>query len=90
MINMAYYYEGYQEARKALLDADLETLLQHVDTLYGRDNIEDESDIEEVRREALRQCQKDFTDTSSEEYKSSTATVNFWTNVIKASEILKQ
>lgn len=83
---MAYYYEGYWKAREVLLDADLETLLLHIDTLYGRDNIEDESDIEEVRREALRQCKEDFTDTSSEEYRSSTATVNFWSNVIKASE----
>lgn len=78
---MAMYYEGYSEARKTLLDADLKTLLQHIDTLYGRGNI-DESDIEEVRREALRQCQEDFTDKSSESYKK----VSFWTNVIRASE----
>ncbi len=36
--------------------ADIAVLLRYVDRLYGRDNIEDETDFIEVRHEAIRQC----------------------------------
>ena len=82
---MAYYYEGYSEARRSLESADLKDLLQFIDAIFGRDDIEDENDIEEVRREALRQCKEEFTDRSSSEFSTRLlADVNFWTSVIKA------
>ena len=77
---MALYYEGYSEAISNVRAAEMPDLLRHLDGLYGRDNVKDINDIEEVRREALRQMKEDFTDKDSEEYK----TVSFWQKVINA------
>ena len=48
---------------------DREDLLDYIDGLYGRDNLSEDFTFEELQREALMQCKKDFTDTSSNEYK---------------------
>jgi len=77
---MALYYEGYSEAISSVWAAEIPELLRHLDCLYGRDKVKDINNIEEVRREALRQVKEDFTDKDSEEYK----TVSFWQKVINA------
>ncbi len=65
---MAMYHDGYGKAKEEVRHATLPELLQTLDNLFGRDKVEDESDSEEVRAEALRQVQCDFLDTYSPEY----------------------
>lgn len=66
---MSLYREGFGEAYAWVKqETDISALLDYIDALYGRDNIEDESDFDEVRNEALEQCRKEFMDTSSNEY----------------------
>jgi len=77
---MRYFYEGYNQARQKFQTADLDECLSLIDDLYGRDQIEDESNLEEVREEALRQLKEEFTDKSSHEYEQ----VQFWTKVVRA------
>jgi len=77
---MALYYEGYSDAISSVRAAEIPELLRHLDGLYGRDNVKDINNIEEVRREALRQVKEEFTDKSSEEYE----TVSFWQKVMNA------
>jgi len=74
------YYEGHNKAQKNLLKMSINDLLEVIDGLYGRDNIEDEKDKKEVLAEAQRQVRKDFTNIESSTYKS----VSFWTSVISA------
>lgn len=81
---MGLYYEGFRKAQQEIQNADLNELLRHIDGLYGRDNIEDESDIKEVRTEALRQCKEDFTDKASPEY----SMVGFYNDLLKAQGVL--
>lgn len=79
---MAYYHEGYNEARAWVMD-DARTeadLLTSLDTLYGRDNLPEGYTLEELRMEALDQTRRDFTDYSSPEYEQ----VQFWSKVHKA------
>lgn len=65
---MPLYYEGFYEARQSIFNMDREDLLDYIDGLYGRDNLSEGFTFEELQREALMQCKKDFTDTSSNEY----------------------
>lgn len=65
---MSLYYEGYQEARWEVLSMTSQELLEHIDGLYGRENLPKDYTIEELRAEALRQTKQDFTDVSSKEY----------------------
>lgn len=76
---MAYYHEGYTEARAWAMDLERteEELLEQLDTLYGRDNLPEEYTLEDLRSETLRQVQRDFTDYSSPEYQRA----EFWRNM---------
>lgn len=66
---MALHYEGFGEAIEWVKQqTDIDVLLNYIDGLYGRDNIEDEADLDEVRGEAINQCREEFTDKSSKEY----------------------
>lgn len=76
---MSMYYEGYQKAREVVEAMSHEKRLQYIDDLFGRDNLEDESDEEAVRYEALDQCRREFTDESSKEYRD----VQFWVGLAK-------
>lgn len=76
---MSYYYPGYYEARENVQTMDLDSLLSLIDALYGRDNLKYGDTVEDVRAEALHQLDREFTDTSSEEYKRR----EFWRAVMK-------
>lgn len=65
---MGMYFEGYEKAREAILAMNEEELLQYLDAMFGRKNLPDDCTIEDIRYEALEQCRRDFTDTSSDEY----------------------
>lgn len=54
------HFPGYLEARQRMLDADLNELLETIDALYGRERIEDVTNVNEVRAEALRQVERDW------------------------------
>jgi len=66
---MSMYYQGFNEAYQWVKDqAEVSPLLDYIDALYGRDNLDDQSDLDQVKAEALRQCKEDFTDKDSPEY----------------------
>ncbi len=69
---MSYFYEGYSNARAELQKASLDECLDLIDAHFGREEIEDESDIKEVRAEALRQQREGWTDKDSAEYERAT------------------
>lgn len=77
---MAYHYEGYSEAVQSVMKMSEPELLRYLDDLYGRDRLPENASLEEIRAEALRQCDEEFTDTQSHEYEQ----VQFWTKVVKA------
>lgn len=54
------YYEGYQEARTAVRNMTDTELLGHIDSLYGRDNLPDDYNREDLLMEALAQTALDF------------------------------
>lgn len=66
---MSYYFEGLQEAKDAVRKMTEKELLQHIDGLYGRDNLHQDYTFHQLQHEAIMQTKKDFTDTDSEEYK---------------------
>lgn len=74
------YYSGYSEARQQIACMDLDELLAYLDTLYGRENLKYGDGVEAVRTEALEQCRREFTDTSSREYEQ----VQFYTKLNQA------
>ena len=61
---MPRYFPGMNEALEQVRRMDLAGLLRQIDSLYGRDNLKYGDGIEEVREEALRQTERDFTDHS--------------------------
>jgi len=65
---MAMYFEGYMKAVDIVLHMSKEELLSHIDGLYGRNNLSRDYSLDELRREALEQTRRDWTDTSSPEY----------------------
>ena len=78
---MPLFFEGYSAARETLLNANLDKCLAAVDSLWGRENIEDITNLEEVRAEALWQQKREFTDTASCEYERQ----KFWLKVARHS-----
>lgn len=54
------HFDGYQQVRQRILVAPLADLLETLDTLYGRDHLDDATNIDEVRAEALRQVERDW------------------------------
>ena len=77
---MSMYFEGHDQAQKALLEMDEKALLDVLDGLYGRDNLSDEPDLDELRQEASSQVRRDFTNPED----TTTETVEFWTKVMEA------
>lgn len=77
---MSMYLEGYSKAREAVLAMDEMGLLDQIDALWGRANLPEDYSVEDLRHEALKQVQRDFTDTSSKTYE----TVEFYTRLHKA------
>jgi len=77
---MAMYFEGHDQAQKALLEMDEDSLLDVLDGLYGRDNLSDDPDLEELRQEASRQVRRDFTNPDC----STAENIEFWTKVMEA------
>jgi hypothetical protein len=77
---MVMYFEGHNQAQKALQEMDEQSLLEVLDGLYGRDNLSEEYDLDELRQEASRQVRRDFTnpDCSTDE------NIEFWTKVMEA------
>jgi hypothetical protein len=58
----------------------LDELLGIIDSLYGRDNLKFGASLEDVRKEALDQIKREFTDTDSKEYQDS----SFWVGLSQA------
>jgi len=65
---MSMYFEGYSEAREEIKKMSEDDLLGYIDDMYGRENLPEDYTVEDLRLEALNQCKRDFTDTSSNEY----------------------
>ena len=55
------YHEGYSEARENVERMELPALLSYIDALFGRDNLSYGDGVDQVRAEALRQCEREFT-----------------------------
>lgn len=55
------FFPGYSEARERAERMDLAALLQIIDSLYGRDALRYDDGVEEVRAEALRQLEREWT-----------------------------
>ncbi len=66
---MSYYFEGLSKAKEAVYKMNKEGLLQHIDGLYGRCGLPKDCAFHDLQHEAIMQTKKDFTDTSSKEYK---------------------
>jgi hypothetical protein len=71
------HYEGYSEALEAAKKQTIEDDLISIDSLFGRDDIEDEENPEEVKKELLRQMEIDWRECVNE-------TSTFWVNVANA------
>lgn len=74
---MAMYFEGYAEARREVQKMNEQKLLDYIDSLFGRENLPESFTLEQLRNEALAQCRREFTDTTSAEYE----TVDFYTRL---------
>lgn len=59
-LNESRYYPGYQEANYVVQKMSEQELLDHIDGLYGRDNLPENYTLEDLRREAIEQTRKDF------------------------------
>ena len=79
---MGMYYEGFSEAYENVREMSAKELLEYLDMLFGRDNLPEDYTEEELRREALEQCRREFTDINSREYEM----VEFWKKVITADQ----
>ena len=55
------YYPGLNDARETIRKQSLQEDLRTLDSLFGRDNLRYGATPEEVKEEALRQLQKEFT-----------------------------
>lgn len=60
------YYEGYKNALKELETYSIDDLLTTIDGLYGRSDISDCSNYQEVYAEAQKQVLQDWTVPSSD------------------------
>jgi hypothetical protein len=54
------YHPGYGTAREKVLRMTLDQLLEYIDALWGRDNLRYGATEDEVRAEALSQCDREF------------------------------
>jgi len=63
---MPKYYPGMYEALEKVDQCTEDECLNHLDALYGRDNLRYGASLEEVREETRRQIREDFRDTSPE------------------------
>ena len=54
------HHAGYNDAIATVRAMDLDDLLDHIDNLFGRDNLKYGDGIDEVREEALRQTEREF------------------------------
>ena len=77
---MSMYHEGYSKAREEVSNMSESELLEYIDGMYGTDNLPLDYTFDDLRTEALDQCRRDFTDTSSKEYEQ----VQFYTKLHKA------
>lgn len=77
---MSLYYDGYTQAKNAVLEMTEEELLSYIDGLWGRENLPENYSPEDLLYEVLEQCKKDFTDTSSKGFEI----VDFYTKLNKA------
>ena len=59
---MSRHYPGYDEARAKVQKMPLNELIDLIDDLEGRANLEYLATIDEVREEALRQLDREWTD----------------------------
>lgn len=76
---MALFYEGLQKAIDGVRTMDRTRLLNHIDNLFGRDELPENFSDQELLEEAIKQTKEEFTDKTSSEFEQ----VTFWTNVIK-------
>jgi len=60
----------------------LAEMLVHIDALYGRENIDDELDIEQVRAELVSQLKREFRVANAKVCPDE----NFWIKVIREQE----
>jgi hypothetical protein len=81
---MALFYEGYTKAIEAVRKMNRTQLLDHIDGLFGRDNLPDDFTDNDLVEEALTQTKEEFTNKSSPEYEQ----ITFWINVINSSRRL--
>ena len=77
---MALFYEGIQNAIDGVRKMNRTQLLDHIDNLFGRDNLPEDFSDEDLLEEAIKQTKEEFTDKSSPEFEQ----VTFWTDVIKS------
>ncbi len=54
------FHPGYHEAREKVQKMSKDELLKYIDSLYGRENLPDDYDENDIKKEALEQCKKDF------------------------------
>jgi hypothetical protein len=54
------FYEGYQEARDLVYKMNEDQLLEHIDSLYGRENLPELFNIDDLRNEALEQTRLEY------------------------------
>ena len=77
---MSVYFEGYGQAKRLVEEMNEQELLDYLDNLWGRDKLRSDYSLDELRQEALRQCEKEFTNTDSPEYER----IESWKNIVKA------
>lgn len=66
-VNESMYYPGFQEAKDSVYKMSEQQLLDHIDGLYGRENLPEDYTLEELRLEAIEQTRKDFLTPDGEE-----------------------
>lgn len=77
---MPYFYPGYTESRNKVQKYTDNQLLDLLDALYGRDNLEPNYTHEELLSEALQQHKEEWTDKKSSEYNQA----QFWIKLNRA------
>ena len=76
---MSLYFPGIEKAIEAVNQMTEDELLNHIDGLYGRDNLPGNYTLDELRHEAIIQTKEDFTDKTSREYELA----QFWVGMAK-------
>jgi hypothetical protein len=54
------HHDGYATARESVSRMGRDQLLKYIDGLWGRDNLRFEATDEDIREEALAQCEREF------------------------------